>query len=136
MAEIDSTKYTPNVSGKQIRREHSALSSSIANIERVRDSGLPPNTGLLVSTCKYMKDVTPNTLRISSVSTSNYLKLHLNLIGLQWIPYFHIIRDATAVYISLYLWFDLSALSIRLLMANHPLTAWEEDLRLVRSALI
>jgi len=31
---------------------------------------------------------------------------------------------------------DLSVLSIRLLMANHPLTAWEQDSSLARLALI
>jgi len=32
---------------------------------------------------------------------SNCLKLHLNLLGLLWIQYFHIIHDVTVVYISL-----------------------------------
>jgi len=56
---------------------------------------------ILVSTGK---DFLPTLNLFSSVSTSNYLKLHLNLIGILWILYFHIIRDVTAVYISLHLW--------------------------------
>jgi len=75
--------------------------------------------------------------RFSSVSTSNYLKLHLNLIGLLMDSV--LIRDVTAVYISFYLWLtgmlcQLGHDCLELASTSTDLSSWVESRRVGRHA--